>query len=892
MQTLDRAMSFPRRIANIVRLLLRKEILEDDLDAEVRAYLAMLTDQHVASGLSLEQAQRLARIELEGVEQVKEQVREVRVGAYVESTIQDFRYALRTLLKKRGFAAIAILTLALGIGVNAAVFSVVYAVLLQPLPYDHPERLALIWSSFHKTSAERAPTSGPALAELQRRTRLFQDIAGIWVGNATFAGEPPEQVKLAFVTPNFLSLLGVRPALGRVFARDEKPAEHISIVLTHGTWKSHFSADPNIIGKGIRVAGGDATVAGVLPEGFELHFPADSNVPAQVGAFVPYGDGVYKRPRTLYFLRVLGRMKPGITATQAQQDLDQAAAQIRRAYTEFADENMGLTLAPLQADAVRDVRPALIALFAGAGFVLLICWVNVANLLLARSSDRRMEIAVRAALGATQRRITRQLLIEGLILCVIAATLGLALGWIGLHGLVRIRPDYLARMQDAGMNWPVLFFVGAISLAAVLLFGLAPSLESAKADLVRTLRESGRSSQTITRRSFRAALIVTEIALGFVLVIGACLMVRTLVNVHHIRPGFEPQNLLTFELDLSRYRRVEELRFVEDWETQLATLPGVAAVGAISHLPLDDYPNWYAAYRPEGVSQNDGAARLADHRSVTPGYFRAMGAKLLEGRFFDQQDRADGRQVIIVDELLARSTWPGQSALGKKIESEHFTAKGIVPMWAEVVGVIEHVRTHSLEKQVRGEIYIPFAQSQREHLSFALRTKVDPLSLADTIRRELHKRNPEMALSKVRPMTAYVARATAPLNLTTVLAGSFAALALLLAALGIYGLSSYSVSQRTHELGVRMALGASAKQVLGLVMREGLILTAAGMSLGIGGALLTSRFLKTLLYGVSSVDPLTYTLAIIIVPAAAILGCWRPARKAASTNPVEAIRTE
>ena len=885
-------MKILQRTNNILRLLFRKQRLEDDLDAEVHAHLAMLVDKHLASGLSLEHATRAARIELEGVEQVKEQVREVRVGANIESSLQDVRYALRTLRKNKGFAAVTVLTLALGIGVNAAIFTVVYTVLLRPLPYAQPDRLALIWSNFHKTGADRAPTSGPALAEIKRRTSLLQDVAAIWVGNATFTGELiPEQVKVAFVTPNFLGLLGVPPALGRVFAVDEKFSGRSAVVLTNGLWKRRFGGDPSIVGKAIRFAGSDATVIGVMPEDFQLHFPSDSNVPAEVGAFAPYGDDIYKGPRTLYYLRLLARMKPGVTTDQAQQDLNQAAAQIRGAYTEFAEENMALTLAPLQRDAVRDVRPALIALFAGAVFVLLICWVNVANLLLARSSDRTKEIAVRSALGASKARILRQLVIEGMLLCALAGALGIALGWAGLHALLRIRPDYLARMPDVGIDWPVLGFVTAISLAAVILFAMAPTFESAK-DMVQSLRESGRTSRTPARRSLRAALIVAEIALGFVLVIGACLMVRTLVNVHRVRPGFEPRGLLTFELDLGRYGRSAALRFVEDWESQVAALAGVEAVGATSHLPLDDYPNWYSAYRPEGVTATDGAALLADHRCVTPGYFHAMGARLIEGRFFDQQDNAAGRQVVIIDELLARSSWPGQSAIGKKVESEHFTNKGIVPVWAEVIGVVEHVRNHSLSKQLRGEIYIPFEQSQRGHLSFAVRTRMDPLSLAGTIQQELRKRDRELALSKVRPMTAYIERATAPLNFTTVLASIFAVLALSLAALGIYGLSSYSVSRRMHELGVRMALGASARQVVGLVMREGLGLTAAGMALGLAGSLLAARYLRALIYGVSALDPLTYALAIVVIPAAAILGCWRPARRAASMNPVEAIRTE
>ncbi|HYL77998.1 MAG TPA: ABC transporter permease [Bryobacteraceae bacterium] len=880
-----------RRAKSFWRFLFRKQKLEAELDRELQAYMAMLVDRHIARGLSIEEAKRAARLEFEGIEQVKEQVREVRVGANFDSSMQDIRYACRALRKSPAFTAIAILTLALGIGVNNAIFSVVYAVLLRPLPYDHPEQLALVWSGF-KSATSRAPTSGPALGEILHRNRLLQGVAGIWVGNATFTGDVnPEQVKVAFVTPPFLSLLGVRPLLGRVFSPSQEFATKPELVLSYGLWQRRFGGDPSIVGKGVPFSGTNATVIGVMPQDFQLHFPPDSNVPSEVGVFFPFGN-IYNRPRTLYMFRVLARLKPGVTQEQAQADMNSVAAQMRAGYTEFAAENLTMEVAPMQRDAVRDVRTALIALFAGAGFVLLICCVNVANLLLARASDRRKEIAVRSALGATQSRILRQLLIEGLVLCSIAGAVGVAIGWISLRALLSIRPDYLARMPHVGLNWPVLAFVAVVSLAAALLFGLAPGIETVKSDVIGTLREAGRTSQTPARRGIRATLIVGEVTLGFVLVIGAGLMIRTFAKIHEVQPGFEAQHLLTFELDLGKFRPNDRINFVNEWEARLASLPGVESAGGVSHLPLDDYPNWYSPYRPEGLSESDAATLLADHRAITPGYFRSMGTKLLEGRFFDAQDRAGGRQVVIVDDMLARSAWPGQSAVGKKIEAEHFTSKGIVPVWGEVVGVVEHIRNHSLSRKLRGEIYIPFEQTPREHLSFAVRTRMEPLALVEAIRRELHKSDKDLALSKVRPMTNYIERATAPVRFTAVLAGIFAGLALLLAAVGIYGVVSYSISRRMHEMGVRMALGASASDVVRLVMGEGLLLTASGLVLGVAGALIVSRYMHSLIYGISAIDPITYAVAIIVIPSAAILGCWRPASKAASANPVDAIRAE
>jgi len=887
-------MKWLTRTASLFRLLFRKQRLEDQLDDEVRACFDMLVDRYRAQGMSPAEANRAARIEFEGTEQVKERVRDTRVGAGLESLLQDLRYAFRTLGRSKGFTAVTVITLALGFGVNTAIFSLVYAVLLRPLPYVQPEQLALIWSNF-QASGPRAPSSGPIVREIQQRNRLLQEVAGIWVGTGTFTGDAnPEQVKVASVTTNFLSMLGVRPAVGRVFLPEEKAGGRPAIVISYGLWQRRFGGDPNIAGKGIPFQGANFTILGVMPQDFQLHFPQDSNVPPIVDAYVPFGD-LARFPRTLYYIRMLARMKPGITAAQAQDDLNSVAAQIRANYTEFAAENLKFDVAPLQRDTTREIRPALYALFAGAGLVLLICCVNAANLLLARATGRRKEIAVRASLGASNGRIVRQLLVEGFVLCTIAGAVGVGLGWLALKALLQLQPDYLARLGNVGLNAPVLAFMAVAAILSVLLIGLAPSFESFKFDLIESLRDGGRTSQTTARRGLRAVLIVSEVTLGFILVVGAGLMIRTFEKIQQVRPGFEPQRLLTFEVDLpfQRYRNdVARAQFVKDWEQQLAAIPGVESVGAISHLPLDDYPNWYSPYRPEGVSENQSASLLADHRAVTVGYLRAMETRLLEGRYFDDQDRASGRRVVIVDESLARATWPGQSALGKKLETEHFSNGGFKPGWAEVVGVVEHIRHHSISKQVRGEIYIPFEQSSRPHLSYVLRTRVDPLSLADPVRDLLRRRDRDLALSKLRPMTTYMDRAKSPARFTAVLAAIFGALALVLAAIGIYGVVHYSVSRRTHEMGVRMALGASGSDVLRLVLREGLVLTAIGMAIGLAGALAVSRSLQGLIYGISSVDPLTYAAALLVIPAAAILGCWRPARLAARSNPLDTIRTE
>jgi len=816
----------------------------------------------------------------------KEKVRDGLVGSVVPAFLQDVGYAWRGLRRRPSFALIALVTLALGIGVNTAIFSVFYGVLLRPLPYHNPQELALIWTSFRTAGNARAPVSGAILGEIEHRNRSLAGVAGIWTVTRTFTGDNPEQVKCAKVTFNFFNVLGVSAARGHTFTKEESGSP--AIMLTDGFFSRRFAADEKLIGKGLPMDRAN-TLVGVLPADFQLHFAPDSNVPADVQVFDTFANSIYA-VRKQYYIRVVARLKPGVSMVQAQRDLDRVAAEIRGSYIEYAAENLQFRITGMQADAVRDVQPALAALFTGSAFILVICCVNVASLLIARASDRRREIALRLALGASRGRILRQLLAEGTLLCFLGGAAGLAVGWAGFRGLLAIRPERFARIADIGLSWPVLAFAAACSLAAALFFGLAPAIESFRLDLISTLRAGGRGWFGRLHRRAGGALVVGEIMLAFVLVTCAALTARTLTSIEQVRPGFEPRHLLVFQIAGNMGGAPSAL---SDWEAQLATLPGVERVGAVTHLPLDtDIPNWYGPYRPEGTTEDQAATLVADLRSVTPGYFAAMGARLMEGRYFDQQDRADGRLVLIVDDLLARTTWPGQSAIGKRIDVQHVTDRGLESLPSVVVGVVEHLHNHSLTKQVRGQIYIPIEQSPRNPLTFVLRTRVEPLSLVPAIRKMLHDRYRSAAIAKARPMTEYVAREISPVSFTAVLAAIFGALALLLAATGIYGVLNYQVLQRLPEMGIRMALGAGAHDVFRLVLREGLILAAAGVLLGAVGALIAARWLGSLVYGVSPRDPLSYGLALVLLPAAAFVGCWRPAWRAATANPTELIREE
>lgn len=547
----------------------------------------------------------------------------------------------------------------------------------------------------------------------------------------------------------------------------------------------------------------------------------------------------------------------------------------------------------MRGDAVRNVRPALLALFAGAIMVLLISCVNVANLLLSHAGARRREIAVRLALGASHWRIIRQLLSESLLLCSLGGVLGLVIGLWSVSALLGIRPESLSSIGSIHLNWPVLGFIASLSLLSGLLFGLAPALEARKIDLTESLKQSGRAGHGKMR--LRKVLVIGEVALGLVLLIGAGLMTRTLAQIQKVDPGFRTDRTLSFELNLSgRNYSTDQKRalFVEQWEEKLRFLNGVEAVGAVSHLPLDDYPNWYSPYAREGLTEDQKKNLLADYRCVTPGYFQAIGAKLLVGRYFNNFDRAESGNVVIIDDLLAHQTWPNDTAIGKRLEVERFVEGGFEPAQAEVVGVIEHIRHHSLTKQLRGQIYIPFTQSARPHLSYVIKTTDEPLALVSAIRRELKGMDSKLAISKVRPLQEYVERDMASADFTAILATIFGLLALALAALGIYGVLSYAVVQRLREIGVRMALGAQRRDILLMVIRQGLMTTLIGVGIGLIASFWVTRLLSNLLFGVTAYDPQTFITVPVLLCFVALLACYIPARRATKVDPLEVLRHE
>jgi predicted permease len=692
---------------------LRSDQTDREIDDELRFHVELTIKENLEAGMSAADARKAALQSFGSIARIQESSREIRRGMTMDSIFQDLRNSLRLLRKHPGFSFLVIMTMALGIGANAAIFSVVESVLLKPLPYKRPMDLALIWSNFQKTGASRAPASGVQWREIRDRSRLLQDVAGIWVGNGTFTGDSePEQVKIGDVTTNFFSVLGVHPALGRAFAANQEGTALKEVILSHGLWQRRFGGNVNIIGEAVALSGKSFTVVGVMPSDFVLAFPPDANVPMNIQAYIPFQENIAAAPRDLYYIRLLARLKPGVTIEQAQGEANSVAAQLRNEFKEYNSENLQLEVAQLHKDVVRDIKPALLALFVGAGLVLLICSFNVANLLLAHASTRRKEIALRAAIGASRWRIARQLLSESLTICFLGGAVGLGIGWIGLKLLLSIRPESLERIGTVSVNLPLLSFVSALSLGSGLLASLAPLLETRKVNLIEPLKEEGRSSSIRVKSRTRTLLIVSEMALGFVLLVGAGLMIRTLIQLHHVSPGFDPNHVLTFEIMPPGGLGAQRTNFVNQCEEKLAALPGVESVGAISHLPLDDYPNWYSPYASEGTAADQKASLLADHRAVTAGYFQAIGARLVTGRYFNELDDAKGQKVVIVDELLARQTWPSESALGKKVNTERFTDQGFENDWAEVVGVVEHIKGQSLLRPKGGRSTSPIPRER------------------------------------------------------------------------------------------------------------------------------------------------------------------------------------
>jgi predicted permease len=807
---------------------------------------------------------------------------------------QDLRYALRLLLKMPAFTAVAVLALALGIGANTAIFSVVDAILLRPLPYHDPSRLVKLWTRFEGIGMPNNQNwvSAPEFVDFRALSKSFSAIAAINGDNFNLsAGGLPERIEGAYVSSPFFPLLGVQAALGRVFLpEEEQPGRDNVVLLGNGLWRRRFGADPSVIGRKLTISGRSMLVVGVLPQGFQ--YPADADLWAPL-AFS--NDDLSPNNRGSHGLEVLARIRPDLSLRQARADMDSVAQRMIELHRDYPYKqyNFGLIVTPLLEEVVGDLKTPLWILMGAVGLVLLIACANVANLLLARASAREREIAIRTAIGAARRRLVRQLLTESVALGLVGGAAGLLLALWGLRVLTHIAASNFPRVADASLDSGVLAFTMLISIGTGLLFGLAPAFQMSQVTH-DSLKEGGRGS-TAGRLSgrLRRALVVSEIALSLMLLTASGLLLKSFVRLLEVDPGFRPEGVLTLRMSLpeARYPKPPEIRnFYRDVIERASRLPGVEAAGLVSALPLSGSGSSGTITVDSPVVSGTDASPEADWRPVTPGYFKAMGIALISGRYFDDRDTDTSAPVAIVDETMAKTYWPGQDAVGKRLKRGGAGSKN---PWQTIVGVVRHVRYRTLEAQSRVTFYWPHPQNPWPSMSLALRTpSSDPRALAATVQREILAIDPDQPVYKVRTMPELMADSVARRRLAMLLLAIFAGAALVLAAVGVYGVMSYTVTERAHEMGIRLALGASRANVLRLVMGQSFSLALAGVAVGLAGSLAFAGLISNQLFNVKSRDPLTFTLVALILTLVALVASYLPARRATKVDPVVSLRYE
>jgi predicted permease len=797
-----------------------------------------------------------------------------------------------------------VVTLALAIGAATAVWSVVEALLLRPLPYRDPDRLVFISSELPRGGYRHAPLSGPEIADLRERSRTLEGVAGLWPTTGALVEDgKPRPLSLGLATANLFALLGVEPAAGRLFvSEDEGVGAPPRIVLGHALWRERFGADPSVVGRTLRIdggwgfPGGSFTVIGVAPSSLLLSLPADAGVPPALDAWIPLGGDLRDIPRQQYFLRTIGRLREGVGAGEAAEEVRTIGKRVESEHTEYAATGRGLEAAGLRAEAVAGVRRTTLVLLGAVAFVVLVACANVGGLLLARLAHRRRELAIRSAIGATRFVLAVQLLIECLLVAGAAGVLGIALARLGLDAFAALAGSSISRLPAPELSLPVLLATAAVTLLVALLFGTAPVAVASRFTALDELRGSGRwqGARATTARS--RFLVGAEVALGVVLLHGAVLLGRSFVELLRFDPGFDAANVLTFRvtLPLERYSSATALAgLARDLERELARLPGVEAAGAINQLPLDDVPNWSTTYAVRSPTDAAEVAFEADARLVTPGYLPAIGARLIAGRLLDEGDDERGRPVVLVDELLARRAWPGRSAIGEEIRVNAWRdGEGFADSWAEVVGVVAHMRHHDPAREVREEVFLPYYQFARNQLAVALRSATDPTTLTTSVRVEVARIDPDLAITALAPLDAAVERATAAPRFAASVVGGFALFALLLAALGIHGVVSYAVARRVPEIGLRRALGATGADVVRLVARQGVVTIAAGVAVGLLAATASSSAIQSLLFGVRAHDPAAAVMATVAIVGAALVAMVLPAWRALRVDPLRALREE
>ena len=864
---------------------------DDELDEEIEGHLRMAIRERVERGESPEQARAAALREFGNVTLVKEVTREMWGWTWLSQFKQDLRYGLRMLVKNKAFTVVAVLTLGLGIGANTAIFSVVNAVLLRPLPFEQPDRLVMVWQTNVQTGSLQDPASFLNLVDWQQQNQVFEQIAAFMPRGISLTDiDEPEQLPGSFVSANLFPALGVTPTLGRTFLPDEdRPGGGRAVILSHGLWQRRFGGDPGIIGKALTLDGASHTVVGVMPADFQFPIPGQFPIPP-TQLWVPLAIDPGQANRGDRSLFAVGRLKSGVTVGQAQAEMTLIARRLEQQYPD-ANTGSGVKVVPLHEQVVGRLRPALLVLLGAVGFVLLIACANVASLLLSRAAARQKEIAIRAALGAGRLRLVRQLLTETVLLTLMGGTLVLLLAYGGMDSLKAGLPPNLPRADEISIDRQVLGFSFVVSLFTGLLFGLVPAWQASRPDLNEVLKEGGGKGAGGQGRSrARNVLAVAEVAAALVLLVGAGLLIKSFYRLQQVNLGFNPERALSvpFALPPVRYRDGgARLAFVEQVAQRLKGLPGVQAVGGVTTLPLSmNYST--GTFAVEGRPPDPGESNIANVRVATPDYFRAMEIPLIGGRAFTEEDTFQAPAVTVINETLARRYWPGEDPIGKRIISPA-RADGTL---TTVVGVVGDVRNDGLDDEPKPELYFPYAQNPQTHMFIVVRTANDPAGLMAAVRREVWAVDKNLPLSDLSTLEQLLDKTIAQRRFNLLLLGMFAGVALVLAAVGIYGVMSYAVTQRIHEIGVRMALGAQTSNVLRMVVGQGIRLALVGIAIGLGAALALTRLMASLLYEVSATDPLTFAVIALMLAAVALVACYVPARRATRVDPMVALRYE
>ncbi|HEX7296323.1 MAG TPA: ABC transporter permease [Pyrinomonadaceae bacterium] len=888
-------MKWFRILRDRLRALRQRETVINDIDREMRSHLELQVEANIRSGMSPAEARERAHRSFGNVNRAVDAAYDVKGGGLLETLTQDVRYGARMLAKHKAFTSIAVLTLALGIGANTAIFSVVNELLLRPLPYRDADRIVMLWEvssqGRHQNSTSRAN-----FRQWRGQTTSYQQIAAFtdFRLNLTGAGEP-EELSVQLATPELFKVLGIDPILGRTFVPDDAEEDKPPVaVLSYGLWQRRFGGQPGVVGQAITLNDEKYTVIGVLPQNFQFHIQQRSGTgrPAELWTILPMptGPGANERGR---FLSTVARLKDGVI-------VDHAATELRTIHARLSDEapqfnkNWSAEVLPLREQFFGNVKRPLWLMLGAVGFVLLIACANVANLLLSLAAAREKEIAVRAALGARRIRIVRQLLTESLLLALLGSVLGLAFAWLGIKALMMISPKDLISLQSVGLNVTVLLWTLGISVLTGIIFGLAPALHVSRLNLNDSLKEGGKSeaSQASGSRRLRSALVVSEIALAVVLLASAGLLIKSFIRLQQVDRGFDTDNVLTMVIRVSDSRYREDAQFVNFFSQVLDRvrhLPAVRSAGIVNYLPLygglGSATGFKILGRPEPPP---GQGPSCDVRVADSGYFQTMGIPLLRGRNFSDGEQREPRHVILINEALARAYFAAEDPIGQRLDVAMFDK----PTPAEVIGVVGNVRYDSLIDASPPAVYFPHPDLTYSFMTLVIRTDGEPSAIAPAVQREIRSLEPNQPVSDVRTMNQVMSEWVARSRFNTLLLGLFAGLATLLSAVGIFGVMNYSVALRTREIGLRLAVGAQPRQVLLLILKQGFWLTIVGVILGLAAASALTRLLSGLLFGVAAIDVTTFATISLLLVVVSLLACYLPARRAMRIDPLNALRYE